>query len=409
MAAKIRILLYSHDTYGLGHLRRSLTIAGQLAQDIPHSHQLLLTGSMLAGAFQLPPRLDMIKLPALSKRSSGAYKARTLPLTLRQTISWREQMILQAAQAFRPDLLLVDKSPAGVHGELLPTLRHLKTWSPQTKIVLGMRDIEDSPAKTQAEWAAGGIYPLLEEVYDRILLYGEPDIFDPATAYWLPETAVSKLTPCGYLGRPHPTTDPARVRRELSLSDGQPLIVLTVGGGGDGYSIIQQYLDMLRSQQQPLAHTLIVTGPLMAQSKRKLLQQAAALPNLTLREFTPDLMSYLAAADLVVSMAGYNTVCEILSLGKRALLIPRSHVRAEQQMRATLLAERGLVHTLNSREATPDRLHHAITTALAAPAPTATLNLNGLQRVSAEIGRLLTQPAMPSNEQTVLVNEFYQS
>lgn len=408
MAAKIRILLYSHDTYGLGHLRRSLSIAGQLAQDIPHSYQLLLTGSTVAGAFQLPPRLDMIKLPALSKRSSGGYKARTLPLTLRQTISWREQMILQAAQAFRPDLLLVDKAAAGVHGELLPTLRHLKAWSPHTKIVLGMRDIEDSPAKTQAEWAAGGIYPLLEEVYDRILLYGEPAIFDPATAYWLPKTAVSKLIPCGYLGRPHSHTDPARVRRELALSDHQPLIVLTVGGGGDGYNIIQQYLDMLRSH--PLSsHTLIITGPLMAQSKRKLLQQAATLPNLTLREFTPDLMSYLAAADLVVSMAGYNTVCEILSLGKRALLIPRNHVRAEQHMRATLLAERGLVHMLNSHEATPAQLHQTIAAALAAPAPTATLNLNGLQRVSAEIGRLLTQPAMPSNEQPVLVNEFYQS
>lgn len=404
MAVKTRILLYSHDTYGLGHLRRSLTIAGQLAQDIPHSHQLLLTGSMVAGAFQLPPRLDMIKLPALSKRSSGAYKARTLPLTLRQTISWREQMILQAAQAFRPDLLLVDKSPAGVHGELLPTLRHLKTWSPQTKIVLGMRDIEDSPAKTQAEWAAGGIYPLLEEVYDRILLYGEPDIFDPVTAYWLPETAVSKLTPCGYLGRT-PAQAGTNIRHELSLSDEQPLILLTVGGGGDGYTIIQQYLDMLRTHPLP-HHSLIITGPLMAQSKRKLLQQAATLPNLTLREFTPDLMTYLAAADLVVSMAGYNTVCEILSLRKRALLIPRSHVRAEQQMRATLLAERGLVHMLHATEATPTRLHHAITAALAAPPPPAALPLNGLQRVSTEIGRLLTQPTY--HQQPALLNEFYQ-
>ena len=174
-----RIMLYSHDTYGLGHLRRSLNIARQLSNDIKNAHQLLVTGSMVAGAFSLPPRLDLIKLPALSKRSTGAYTPRTLPLSLQQTISWREQMILQAVDAFQPDLFLVDKSPAGVHGELLPTLEHLRRWQPDTKIVLGMRDIEDCPSKTQAEWAASGVYELFEETYDHILYYGQRSFFDP--------------------------------------------------------------------------------------------------------------------------------------------------------------------------------------------------------------------------------------
>ncbi|MBI4771704.1 MAG: glycosyl transferase family 28, partial [Chloroflexi bacterium] len=95
-----RIMLYSHDTYGLGHLRRTLAIAHQLASDLPHASQLLLTGSMVAGAFSLPPHLDLIKLPALSKHNDGRYKARALPLSLAQTVAWREQMILQAALSF---------------------------------------------------------------------------------------------------------------------------------------------------------------------------------------------------------------------------------------------------------------------------------------------------------------------
>lgn len=165
---KPRLLLYSHDTYGLGHLRRTLAIAGQVAADLPNSHQLLITGSMVAGAFGLPPRLDMIKLPALSKRSSGQYTARALPLSLGETIAWREQMILQAALNFEPHVLLVDKSPAGVQGELLPTLRYLKTWKPETRIVLGMRDIEDEPQATCAEWLANDVPRLHDEVYDHI-------------------------------------------------------------------------------------------------------------------------------------------------------------------------------------------------------------------------------------------------
>src|SRR5512138_2517987 len=91
-----RIMLYSHDTYGLGHLRRSLAVAEQLAQDIPEASQLLITGSVVSGAFRLPERLDMIKLPALTKGSDGHYGSRILPLSLGQIVTWREQMILQA-------------------------------------------------------------------------------------------------------------------------------------------------------------------------------------------------------------------------------------------------------------------------------------------------------------------------
>jgi len=183
MKTKPRILLYSHDTFGLGHLRRSLSIAWQIARDIPQAHQLLITGSMVAGAFDLPPRLDLIKLPALSKRSSGKYKARVLPLTLKQTLTWREQMILQAAMNFQPDLVLVDKVAAGVQGELLPALHYLKACAPKTHIVLGMRDIEDSPEKTRAEWAANKTPELQDYLYDALFLYGERDVFDPVTAY----------------------------------------------------------------------------------------------------------------------------------------------------------------------------------------------------------------------------------
>src|SRR5687768_7527674 len=196
-----RILLYSHDTYGLGHLRRTLAIAGQLSQDLPSARLLLITGSMVAGAFNLPPHLDLIKLPALSKRSDGRYKARVLPLSLTETIAWRSQMILQAVSVFQPDLVLVDKTPAGVQDELLPTLRYLKTWQPQTQLVLGMRDIEDDPEATCAEWEASGARQLHEEIYDHLLLYGEPAVFDPVREYKMSPTAAAKLVTCGYLGR----------------------------------------------------------------------------------------------------------------------------------------------------------------------------------------------------------------
>ncbi len=389
---KPRILLYSHDTYGLGHLRRSLTIAEQLARDIPGSHQLLLTGSMVAGAFSLPPRLDMVKLPALSKRSSGQYKARTLPLTLNQTLAWRKQIILQAAINFKPHLLLVDKVAAGVHGELLPTLRHLKSWAPECKIVLGMRDIEDKAGTTKAEWAANGIHPLLNNIYDRILLYGQRDLFDPIFEYDMSLLATVKVMECGYLRRAKKTRRSSAVRRELGI-DEKPLVLVTVGGGGDGYEIIKTYLDMPDIQaDQTTYHSLIVTGPLMPRAKRKALRRAAKEKPVTLLEFTPDLPSYMKAADLIVGMAGYNTVCEILSLQKRALLIPRTRTRAEQLIRASSLATRGLARLLLPDELTPKRLAAEIDAALATLPPQNSLNMDGLPKISEAIAELLSTP-----------------
>lgn len=383
-----RIMLYSHDTYGLGHLRRTLAIATQLARDLPQVSQLLITGSMVAGAFGLPPHLDLIKLPALSKHSNGRYKARALPLSLSQIIAWREQMILQAAVAFQPDLVLVDKTPAGVQGELLPTLRHLKTWRPETRLVLGMRDIEDDAATTCAEWEANGVQRLHEDVYDRLLLYGQREVFDPVCEYGMSPAAAAKLTPCGYLGGAVPTRLRESVRHELD-ADGRPLIVVTVGGGGDGFDLPKTYLEAAATGALSHVHSLVVTGPLMARHKREFLRSITRLNHVTILEFTPDLVSYLAAADLVVSMAGYNTVREVLSLGAPLLLIPRVRPRAEQRLRAERLAERGLARMLLPDELTPARLVAEVEASLALPRPRVSLDFRGLERVSSAIAELL--------------------
>ncbi|GAB4145716.1 MAG: glycosyltransferase family protein [Candidatus Promineifilaceae bacterium] len=394
MSKKTKILLYSHDTFGLGHLRRSLSIAGQIARDVPQAHQLLITGSMVAGAFSLPPRLDLIKLPALSKRSNGRYKARVLPLTLRQAITWREQMILQAVANFQPDLVLVDKVAGGVQGEMLPALHYLRAYSPHTRLVLGMRDIEDSPEMTQREWAANGTPDLQAQMYDAILLYGDQAVFDPVAAYGMSPTAANKLISCGYLRRVNQTRAAGDIRRELNAQNG-PLIVVTVGGGGDGYDILKTYLEMLsQSASLPVAHHLLVTGPLMPQRKRQTLRRLAAELPVTFMEFTADLESYLAAADLVISMAGYNTVCELLSLNQRVLLIPRGHTRAEQRIRATLLVERGLAQMLPPEALTPQRMRQAVLSALNNPRPTQPLNLNGLENVGRAIANLLRPEAV---------------
>jgi predicted glycosyltransferase len=291
-------------------------------------------------------------------------------------------------RTFEPDLLLVDKVAGGVHGELLPTLRYLKTWSPATKLVLGMRDIEDDAATTRREWTASGASQLMDEVYDLILYYGQREVFDPVATYGMSPQAAAKLAPCGFLRRSEALRTPQAVRRELGIA-GTPLVLVTVGGGGDGFQVLKSYLDMLAEHPAPAFHSLLVTGPLMADGRRALLRRAASMDAVTLMEFSSDLLSYMAAADLVVSMAGYNTVCEILSLGKRAVLIPRVQVRAEQRMRAEALAARNLAAVLAPDDLAPPRLAVAVAEGLAAPLPQVDLDMDGVQAASSAIAALL--------------------
>ena len=69
-----------------------------------------------------------------------------------------------------------------------------------------------------------------------------------------------------------------------------------------------------------------------------------------------DHLSYMNAADLVVTMAGYNSLYQLIRLRKRGLVIPRSGPSAEQQTRARLFAERGLVDVVRPGELSPKRL-----------------------------------------------------
>jgi predicted glycosyltransferase len=112
-------------------------------------------------------------------------------------------------------------------------------------------------------------------------------------------------------------------------------------------------------------------------------------------EFSPQLLEYMAAADLVVSMGGYNTLVEILTLEKRALVIPRVHLDWEQLIRASLFERLGLIRMLHPDQLSPETLAAALLGALDDPAPSRQrlqaigLDLNGLDQVKAHALRLL--------------------
>lgn len=389
-AAPPRIMYYSHDTFGLGHLRRTLTIARYVERNLESVTQLIITGSPVAGDLVLPGDTDYVKLPSVVKVGPEAYAARSVATTFDELRDMRAALILGAARHFRPDILIADHAPAGLKGELLPTLRYLKQRLPACRLVAGLRDVVDADEQVRRAWAAEGIYPLFDQVYDRIVVYGQRDVYDLVGRYGLSPAAAAKTRYLGYLKREAEAPAPSGANGD-SLAD-RPLVVFTVGGGGDGELLLRTALEAARRQRaDPPWRALLATGPLMAPAERaELLAQARDLPAVRVVEGVAGLAGEIARADAVVAMGGYNTVCELLSFERPALIVPRVAPRREQLIRAEALARRGLVRVLHPDRLDADTLDEAILALLRAPArPRAPVSLEGLPALVDLLGELL--------------------
>jgi predicted glycosyltransferase len=387
-----RVMFYSHDTYGLGHIRRTLCLLRALLDRAPKVEALLATGSPVLEQLPVPRRACVLPLKPVVKVAAERYEARDRSLDARRVVAHRASQLLEGAQLFRPDVLVVDHAPLGMKGELVPTLQFLRASVPSARIVLGLRDILDEPEVVRRTWREQGVYGALERYYDWILVYGERHHFPVDREYALPATLRHKLEFTGYLRKHDPVRPADAARRDLGIPPRVPLVLATVGGGGDGSELLMATVEafhLLKRKHGDL-HALLVTGPLMEEPKQRDLRAAiAGLPQIRLTSFLPDLASAIASANVVVAMAGYNTVTEILALGRPAVLVPRVAPRQEQLIRARLLARDGLVRVLEPDAMTPARLADAIERSIRklsrAPAARTLLSMSGTECAVAAI------------------------
>ena len=340
-----RILVYCHDLFGMGNLSRMLLLCRHIVAANADVRILFIGGSLNISRFEMPQHLDYIKLPSLTRGQTGQISAKHLHPMTSEVLRMRRYMIAIAARAFMPDLLIVDKKPRGAANELDATLHHLRS-NKRCRRVLLLRDILDTPKNTVASWRQNGYYKDVEENFDRIFIAGERHIFDVADAYAFPDTLRDRTEYLGYL---HITEKPLprfEVLRSLDLDEHLPLIVVTVGGGEDGFHILDRYLDVVNSGTKDLQSVLVCGPELPLNEFEHLKHRARGNPQIKLLRFTDDMVSLISAADVVVSMAGYNTICKILSFAKPAVVVPRVHPSREQWLRAKLLAKRGYLTVL---------------------------------------------------------------
>ena len=342
-----RVLIYSHDTFGLGHLRRCRAIAHHLVEKNKDVTVLILTGSSIIGSFDFRSRVDFVRVPGVIKLRNGDYTPLQLHIDIEDTLALRESIIRHTASMFDPDLFIVDKEPLGLRGEVEETLHVMRDRGVTT--VLGLRDVMDDPDLLEPEWERKNVMPALQDLFDAIWVYGLPQIHDPLAGINVPDSVRRKMTYTGYL------------RREVS-SDGNlsqpakidsPYILVTPGGGGDGEVMVDWVIRAYEVDRQQPYPALIVLGPFMpSETQAYFIERATVLDDVEVITFDAHMESLMSEAVGVVAMGGYNTFCEIMSFDKRALIVPRTVPRREQFIRAKRFQELNLVSMLSTGEQT---------------------------------------------------------
>ena len=363
------ILMYSHDTYGLGHIRRTMAIASHLLE--PRVNILILTGSPIVGRFSFPEQIDFVRIPGMIKKTNDEYLPLSIKINVQHALDIRKNIITATAKTFQPHLFIVDKEPLGLKKEVLPTLQWLRRCRPDTRSILGLRDIMDDAETVKKDWQEKRVYRHLETLYSEIWIYGIREFYDPVSEYNISEAISRKMHFTGYIPRKIPGKETVRhFKKEIGLKNDQKLVVVTTGGGGDGYKVMDTYLTTLESYTDSQSFkSVLITGPFMPKQERRDVFKRARKLGVRTYHFYRQMEKVFAAADVVVSMGGYNTLCEILGQGTVSLVIPRETPRKEQIIRARAFNQQNLVDYIPWDDFTPQLLRTKVVSLLQNPEP----------------------------------------
>ncbi len=321
-----RYLFYSHDGYGLGHVRRNSLIARAVLDADRHAHVSLVTGLRARLRWlEESPRMRIHRVPPLVKSWDGSYRHEAM--SFEQAIGEREHIFAAVVEAERPDVVVVDRHPYGTAGELRRGLELARGHG--AAVALGLRDVLDEPSVVREELQGLG-WQGVGAVYDDILVYGARHFVDHQEAYGLP----APVHYCGWV-----------VERPAAHDPDRTLLVVAAGGGGDGAGVFELGVQLLA--RRPELSGLFAPGPYAAADA---VRHLATLAPGRARIVSPaeSCTRWFSRAGAVLCMAGYNSTLEALAAGHRPVLVPRRHPRSEQAIRAERLRELGLADVVHA-------------------------------------------------------------
>ncbi|MGI9352511.1 MAG: glycosyltransferase family protein [Rhizobiaceae bacterium] len=391
--------MYSHDTFGLGHLRRCRAIAHAIVEQFKGVSVLIISGSQIAGAFDFRARVDFVKIPSVIKLYNGEYDSIGEYIEIDEILEMRKLIIQRTAEAFQPDIFIVDKEPMGLRGELEPTLEMFRDSA--TTTIIGLRDVMDSPKLLSREWEKSDMITKIDYYYDKVWVYGPERFWNPLQGMDLPRKLLENICYTGFLDR-----DSFNMPLLETHSLPENYILVTAGGGGDGINLMEQVLAAREHDPTIDFPIVMVLGPFMkSDSRERIRMRASHLANVTVIDFESRLEVMMQHATAIVGMCGYNTFCEAMSFDKKVLFVPRTTPREEQYIRAKRAKELGLCDLLTPEEAAvPSVMASKLKMLPEIENPSNNLlpdDMSGLENICMEIAQLSQKPRSRDSKPSV--------
>lgn len=379
------IVLYCQHVLGLGHYMRSLAIAAALGPN----RVVFVSGGPPVGVV-LPPYVVEERLPALAMDEE--FSSLTIAgEELEALKARRAAQFMTVMERERPEVLLVELYPFGRRAfefELVPVLEGVRKGRfGTTRTVCSLRDIlveKADPAKYQSR-----VLGRLNTLFDALLIHSDWRLFPLEETFpRLGEVTIPVVYTGFVTSRPSPGAREA-MRSALGLGPTEKLIVASAGGGKVGGELLVAMVEAwpLLKGEYPVRLQMF-TGPFLDEEAfQRLVAMTVTFPEITVERFAGNFLDWLAAADVSLSLAGYNTTMNILAARVAALVWPFAQ-NQEQSLRARRLEDLGALEVLTPDDFAPPKLAGRVGRLLKSPARAMfqTVGLDG----AAETARLIT-------------------
>ncbi|MEL6459324.1 MAG: glycosyltransferase [Cyanobacteria bacterium J06621_15] len=388
-----KLLFYCQHILGMGHLVRSMEIVRGLMSDF---QVCFLNGGQIIKEFNIPDGIEVVNLPAI--KTDAEFK-QLMPvdsnLSLAEIQEIRKNKLLQVADEFKPDVLMVELFPFGrgkFSFELIPLLEKLQASEKPVKIVSSLRDIVVT--KTNQEKYENKVCRLMNQYFDMLLIHGDKNFVPLDESFSRVKDIQSQTKYTGYVVQ-KPKLNPELTEEDKNVIDSEkPLILVSVGGGRFGHELIDCVIASAEILEQKIPHQIqIFTGPFAPEEKVQAWQKLAEnKSNLRVNRYTRNLLSYMQKADLSISMSGYNTTLNVMTTGVRAMILPfKGNNDQEQRIRAGKLDSLGVVKMLDESDLQSEIFAQKVIDYLATEPNKVSFDANGVENTAALIKNLVLE------------------
>ncbi len=383
--AKKRVLFYCQHVLGMGHFIRSMEIVRALND----FEVCFLNGGEVVPGFEFPSSVDVVNLPPLTSDADFKEVRSGGPHSLEEIKKTRRLKILSEFERFKPDLFIIELFPFGRRKfafELAPLLARIRLGGYPTKVVCSLRDILVS--KRDQERHEDQVCRIVNRYLDLILIHSDPKFQRLEETFSRVEDLQVATWYTGFVAQTdsHPSLGRSE---EIPAGDETPMVLVSIGGGRVGADLLECAIDASQIVGETVPHRMILfTGPYFSDDHFLRLQKRVEKnPNMTIRRYTTDFLSYMKRADLSISMAGYNTCMNILTTGTKSLLLPfTGNQNEEQTIRAEKLAALGVAEMIRPDELDPRTLADQIIRALKTEPVSVRLEMQGAEKTARFLG-----------------------